>query len=116
MQRYVILISKRYPQKILLDCIYYASVHKCHFIDVICYASATVNKLHNSGLECANGDFASSWGGCLNQGSLRIRCPRDYFPCNDLSGNRIEFSCRENCTRHGGLKDCIVEGIFKHSA
>ena len=76
----------------------------------------SVNNLHNSGLECANGNFAASWDGCLDQGSVRIRCPRDYFPCNDLSGNRIEFGCWENCTGHGGVKDCITEGIFNHSA
>ena len=77
-----------------------------------CYAAASVHKLSNNGLECANGHFVSSWNGCVKLGSARVRCPKDLMPCNDLAGNGIEFSCWKDCIGHGGVKDCFLKGIF----
>ena len=54
----------------------------------------------------------SSWSGCINQGSVRVRCPKDHLPCNDLAGNGIEFGCWHDCTGRGGVRDCLEEGIF----
>ena len=68
----------------------------------ICYSTSTSNDL----LECANGNFAGIWNGCINQGSVRVRCPQGHFPCNDLAGNGLEFSCWFDCADHGGLKMC----------
>ena len=34
------------------------------------------------------------------------------MPCNDLAGNGIEFGCWNGCTGHGGVKDCLTEGIL----
>ena len=79
-----------------------------------CYLTPGANSLTNSGLECANGNYVSSWNGCINQDSVRVRCPKDHFPCNDLAGNGIEFSCWHNCTGHGGVKECLAEGIYVH--
>ena len=62
-------------------------------------------------LECANGNFAKGWNGCLEQGSVRVRCPKDHVPCNDLSSNGIDFSCWYSCTSHGGLKECLNDSV-----
>ena len=86
----------------------------CHLIIVAveCYVTASVNTLWNNGLECANGNTVSKWNGCIDQGSVRVRCPKDHLPCNDLAGNGIEFGCWHDCTGHGGVRVCLVEGIF----
>ena len=58
-------------------------------------------------LECANGNFVEfSKGGCIDQGSVRVRCPQGKFPCNDLINKGREFSCWKDCSSHGGLKTC----------
>ena len=77
-----------------------------------CYAASSDNVLLNNGLECANGNFVASWDGCIDQGSLRVRCPKDFIPCNDLARNEQEFTCRYDCTDHGGRRDCLKEGIL----
>ena len=77
-----------------------------------CYATASVNTLANNGLECANGNFVASWNGCIDQGSVRVRCPKGNVPCNDLAENGIEFRCWNDCTGYGGVKDCLAEGAF----
>ena len=77
-------------------------------VENICYAAAADKNL----LECANGNFASLWDGCIYQGSVRVRCPIHHFPCNDLAANGEPFSCWYDCTDHGGLKDCLVEGTL----
>ena len=81
-------------------------------IVVDCYSTSNVNSLASNGLECANGNSVSSWNGCVEQGSVRVRCPKDQMPCNDLAGNGIEFSCWHDCKGHGGLKNCFPEGTF----
>ena len=68
----------------------------------ICYSTSTSNDL----LECANGNFAEKWNGCIDQGSARIRCPQGYFPCNALTETGVEFSCWNDCASHGGQKIC----------
>ena len=68
----------------------------------ICYYTSTTNEQ----LQCANGNFAPQWDGCINEDSVRARCPINKFPCNDLAGNGIEFSCHNDCTDHGGNKTC----------
>jgi len=74
-----------------------------------CYASSTGILLENSGLECANGDFVDTWNGCRAKGSFRVRCPENYFPCNNLANNGEEFRCMKDCTDDGGLKECYKE-------
>ena len=64
-------------------------------------------------LECANGNYGPRWAGCLNQGSVRVRCPANHYPCNDLAGNGIEFSCWFNCANHGGDKECSNERMYQ---
>ena len=63
-------------------------------------------------MECANGKFGKIWAGCINQGSVRVRCPKDHIPCNDLAENGLEFSCFNGCQTHGGRKACMDEGII----
>ena len=77
-----------------------------------CYPTSGANSLTNNGLECANGNYVSSWNGCINQDSVRVRCPKDHIPCNDLAGNGIEFGCWYDCTGHGGVRECSEEGIY----
>ena len=67
--------------------------------------------MSDNGLECANGNFVDTWNGCVDQGSVRIRCPKKQFPCNDIGGNG-EFRCRKDCTEYGGLRNCLTKGIF----
>ena len=64
-------------------------------------------------LECANGEFVTGWDGCINQGSIRVRCPKDSFPCNDLRSNGVEFLCADNCRNYGGRKDCSNDSIIR---
>ena len=73
---------------------------------VPCYAFSTNNDM----MECATGDFGTKWRGCIDQGSVRVRCPKGTMPCNDFSANGKEVSCWNNCSRHGGLKACLKEG------
>ena len=84
----------------------------CSLIIADCFSTASVNTLVNNGLECANGIFVARWNGCIDQGSVRVRCPKAHFPCNDLASNGTEFSCWNDCTTHGGIKDCFAEGTF----
>ena len=84
----------------------------CSLIIADCFATANVNTLVNNGLECANGNFVASWNGCIDQGSVRVRCTKDTVPCNELADNGIDFKCRIDCTGHGGVRDCLAEGAF----
>ena len=81
-------------------------------VESTCYATSSVNILSENGLECANGNFVSSWNGCIDQGSFRVRCPKEYFPCNGISYNGKEFACKHDCTQFGGFKHCLVEGTL----
>jgi len=71
----------------------------------VCNATSTKTNL----MECANGKFGKIWAGCINQGSVRVRCPKDHIPCNDLAENGLEFSCFNDCQTHGGRKACMNE-------
>ena len=104
----------QYSFKHLYNVYYTFANNLCHLIIVAaeCYVTASVNTLWNNGLECANGNTVSKWNGCIDQGSVRVRCPKDHLPCNDLAGNGIEFGCWNGCTGHGGVKDCLTEGIL----
>ena len=74
----------------------------------ICYAEST-----NVGqLECANGNLGDTWDGCLHQNSVRVRCPKNNFPCNAVATNKQEFKCKADCSEHGGIKECFTEGIL----
>ena len=75
-----------------------------------CYAAS----LNIDKLECANGNLGNLWDGCMKQNSLRVRCPKDKFPCNELAGNKKEFSCYFDCSNHGGVKECFNEGKLKN--
>ena len=73
----------------------------------ICFSTPTNStKL----LECANGNIATKWDGCIKQNSLRVRCPKNHLPCNDLARNGKEFSCFADCSAHGGVKNCSESG------
>ena len=80
-------------------------------VAIECHATASVDTLVNNGLECANGNFVARWNGCIDQGSVRIRCPKKQCPCNDIGGNG-EFRCRKDCTKYGGLRNCLTKGNF----
>ena len=77
-------------------------------IIVDCYAKSTNS---TEMLECANGNLAQKWKGCINQGSIRIRCPKDTFPCNSRVNNGKEFSCLPDCSENGGRKECSDDGM-----
>merc|ERR1719186_2057886 len=70
-----------------------------------CFAEST----GNNKLECENGKFGKIWEGCIDQGSIRVRCPRRTKPCNDAARNGKEFSCYGNCKNHGGDKKCTLD-------
>ena len=64
-------------------------------------------------LLCANMDTVSSigwdedgWEGCSSVGSVRIQCPKDHYPCNNLmeSTGFTEFHCGLTCDEHGGKR------------
>ena len=62
-------------------------------------------------LVCLNGDkhdIADGWSGCVNDGSVRIQCPKGHYPCNYLRSNGKEFQCQEDCTNYGGYRDCEI--------
>ena len=75
--------------------------------DMVCYTPSTNSKWY---YECANGNLGKNWDGCTKQGSVRIRCPKGRMPCNQLLRNKTEFSCFNDCTSHGGVKECIEKG------
>ena len=60
-------------------------------------------------LECANGKFGEKWDGCIDQGSVRVRCPKGTLPCNELAINGKEFSCHPSCENYGGDKYCSLK-------
>jgi len=72
-----------------------------------CYVTSTNDNM----MECANGQFGRKWNGCVGQDSVRVRCPHNYLPCNDLARNGIEFGCWFDCTNHGGVKGCTIEDV-----
>ena len=51
-------------------------------------------------LLCADGDTGSKWTGCVDRGSVRIQCPKNSFPCNNMNSNN-EFICSSDCSKHG---------------
>ena len=72
-----------------------------------CYATENLFQQTNS-LECANGKFGEKWDGCIDQGSVRVRCSKGTLPCNELATNGKEFSCRPSCENYGGDKKCSL--------
>ena len=81
----------------------------------VCYSSPAPS---GDVMECANGNRATVWTGCQDQGSVRVRCPKGYLPCNDLSteGTGNEFSCWFDCDGHGGVKECSDEGVKEENS
>ena len=67
-------------------------------------------------MECKNGNLVNvsgnNWDACLNEGSIRVRCPKDRTPCNGLTTNRKEFKCVANCSKWGGPRECVDTGDF----
>ena len=57
-------------------------------------------------LLCANMDTVSGWDDCLAQDSVRIQCPKNHYPCNNLkeSTGFKEFICGTTCEDHGGKR------------
>ena len=51
-------------------------------------------------LLCADGNTGSKWTGCVDRGSVRIQCPKNSFPCNNMNSNN-EFICSSDCSKHG---------------
>ena len=51
-------------------------------------------------LLCADGDTGSKWTGCVDRGSVRIQCPKNFYPCNNMNSNN-EFICSSDCSKHG---------------
>ena len=51
-------------------------------------------------LLCADGDTGSKWTGCVDRGSVRIQCPKNSYPCNNMNSNN-EFICSSDCSKHG---------------
>ena len=75
-----------------------------------CYSPSTKDTKQ----ECANGylvDTDEGWDTCLKEESIRVRCPKGYSPCNDLTDDKKEFRCAQDCDNFGGLKNCSIAGI-----
>ena len=51
---------------------------------------------------------AGGWGGCHARGSVRVQCPQNYYPCNNLrkASDDKEFLCSKDCSTRGGYRDC----------
>ena len=69
-----------------------------------------INPLANHELECKNGKFAEPWNGCVDQGSVRVRCPARYLPCNKPNLFGDSFSCYKDCSNRDGVKECSIDG------
>jgi len=54
-------------------------------------------------LLCADENTGAKWKGCVNRGSVRIQCPKNTYPCNNMNSNN-EFVCSSDCTKHGGKR------------
>ena len=48
-------------------------------------------------LKGAKYDLYDDGDGCVDDGSVRIQCPKNYYPCNYLRSNGKEFQCRKDC-------------------
>ena len=64
-------------------------------------------------LLCSDGELIdiekdADWSGCFDRGSVRVQCPKDYYPCNKLrkSSDYKEFICAKDCSNKGGKRDC----------
>ena len=75
--------------------------------DIVCYSKST----ENESMECANGKFGLHWNGCIDQDSVRIRCPKGSVPCNEAAITGEAFTCYRDCSKHGGRKNCTIEGM-----
>ena len=76
-----------------------------------CYTPST----HINMMECENGNVGEKWGGCTDQDSVRVRCPKGTMPCNGLTNDKKEFRCMENCEKYkrdGGERTCLEKGIL----
>ena len=51
-------------------------------------------------LLCADGETGSKWKGCVDRGSVRIQCPKNKYPCNNMNSNN-EFVCSSDCSKYG---------------
>ena len=69
-----------------------------------------INPLANYELECANGEFGAPWDGCVAKGSVRVRCPARYLPCNKPALKGDSFSCYMDCSNREGVKECLADG------
>ena len=66
-------------------------------------------------LLCADGEMIDldieneiGWGGCYDRGSVRVQCPQNYYPCNNLrkASDYKEFICSKDCSKRGGIRNC----------
>jgi len=73
--------------------------------DIQCYSVPSTSEQ----LECANGKMGDRWDGCIDQGSVRVRCPKGHYPCNELRNNGKEFKCSTTCEKQGGKRECNLE-------
>merc|ERR1712060_232587 len=82
----------------------YGGKRKTCVKDMKCFAQPRPRSF----LRCSNGELGEQWAGCRNQGSTRIQCPKDHYPCNTLVGNSAfpEFSCSSDCLEKGGNREC----------
>lgn len=58
---------------------------------------------------CSDGETSSTLEGCYERNAPRIQCKKNYYPCNELINDK-EFDCEEDCSSHGGIRDCQMNG------
>ena len=59
---------------------------------------------------CADGNTytPAGWSKCRDNGSVRIQCPKNHYPCNTLTGSAelAEFKCSTNCADTVRAQQC----------
>lgn len=77
------------------------------FSDVVCIGE----QRDDNKLLCSDGELTDSWDweGCSLRGTVRIQCPEDYYPCNNLRSK--EFVCDKTCDNDGGKRECHLHNL-----
>ena len=73
------------------------------FLEIRCVTEPTRD---SDKLLCLDGKTVDKWNGCINRGSVRVQCPKGYYPCNQLRDNGKEFMCGKTCNNNGGKREC----------
>ena len=74
-----------------------------HYLFVCTEVRCVAEPRDDDKLLCADENTGAKWKGCVNRGSVRIQCPKNNYPCNNMNSNN-EFVCSTDCTKHGGKR------------